>query len=56
MINFSVENQAFYDMDLNYSDLPSDLIEIELARYDELLNALNNGCIILDDLTYSEAN
>ena len=54
MINFSVENQAFYDMDLNYSDLPSDLIEIELARYDELLNALNNGCIILDDLTYSE--
>ena len=54
MINFSVENQAFYDMDLNYSDLPSDLIEIVLAQYDELLNALNNGCIILDDLTYSE--
>lgn len=53
MIKFSFKNQSFYDMDLSYSDLPNDLIEITAEQHHELLNALNSGCIIFADLTYS---
>ena len=54
MINFSLKNQAFYDLTLNYSDLPNDLVEITIEQHTELLNALNSGCVIFADLTYSE--
>jgi len=54
MINFSFTEQAFYDTELNYSELPSDLIEITAEQHNELLNALNSGCIIFADLTYSD--
>lgn len=54
MIEFSFKNQAFYDETLNYSDLPDDLVEITSEQHSELLSALNAGCIIFADLTYSE--
>lgn len=54
MMKFSLNQQAFYETNLNYSDLPSDLIDVTLDQHAELLNALNNGCIIFDDLSYSE--
>lgn len=53
MINFSFKNQAFYDLTLNYAELPNDLVEITVEQHSELLNALNNGCIVFSDLTYS---
>lgn len=54
MIKFSLIKQSFYDTNLNYSDLPKDLVEITLEQHSELLSALNAGCIIFADLTYSE--
>ena len=54
MIKFSIKNQAFYDLELNYQELPDDLIEVTSEQHAELLSALNSGCIIFDDLTYSE--
>lgn len=53
MIKFSFKNQAFYDLELDYSELPTDLIEITPKQHAELLDALNSGCIVFDDLTYS---
>ena len=53
MIKFSLEKKAFYDSELHYPELPSDLIEITAEKHTELLNALNSGCIIFSDLTYS---
>ncbi|RZG72617.1 hypothetical protein EXE10_20995, partial [Acinetobacter sp. WCHAc060033] len=54
MINFSEKDQAFYDSDLNYSDPPSDLIEIDEQQHTDLLSKLNEGCYIFSDLTTSE--
>lgn len=54
MILFSLSKQCFYDSSLNYSDLPSDLIEISNEQHEAILTALNSGCIIFDDLTYSD--
>ena len=54
MIKFSIKNQAFYDLELNYQELPDDLIEVTSEQHAELLSALNSGCIIFDDLTYSD--
>ena len=53
MIKFSLEKKAFYDMDLSYLNLPNDLIEISEQQHLELLNAINSGCVIFSDLTYS---
>lgn len=53
MIKFSLKNKAFYDSELNYTDLPDDLVEITANQYKELLSALNNGCIVFDNLAYS---
>ncbi len=53
MIKFSLEKKAFYDSELHYPELPSDLIKITAEKHTELLNALNSGCIIFSDLTYS---
>ncbi|HAK15810.1 MAG TPA: hypothetical protein DCM65_06020 [Acinetobacter junii] len=54
MVNFSFMNQAFYDAELPYSELPHDLIAITSEKHLELLSALNKGCIVFGDLTYSE--
>lgn len=54
MINFSEKKQAFYDTDLNYAELPVDLIEITYEQHLDLLNAINSGCIVFSDLTASE--
>ncbi len=54
MLKFSVKNQSFYDTKLNYSELPDDLIKITSEQHQELLTALNTGCRIFSDLTYSE--
>ena len=53
MVKFSLEKKAFYDSELHYPELPSDLIKITAEKHTELLNALNSGCIIFSDLTYS---
>jgi hypothetical protein len=53
MVNFSLKNNAFYDLELKYSDLPNDLIEVTEKQHFELLDALNKGCVIFSDLTYS---
>lgn len=55
MIKLSIKNQSFYDAELSYLDLPSDLIEITDDQHTELLSALNSGCVIFSDLTYSES-
>lgn len=54
MIKFSFNNQAFYDIDLDYPELPNDLIDIDESQYSKLLTALNSNCIIFNDLTFSE--
>lgn len=54
MIKFSTLNQAFYDLELNYPDLPDDLIEVSGEQHDFLLNAMNSGCVVFSNLTYSE--
>ena len=41
-ISFSPNNQAFYDLELNYSDLPKDLIEISAEQYRTFFQALNS--------------
>lgn len=46
--------QVFFDVSLNYSELPDDLVEITTEQHNELLNVINSGCIIFDDLTYSK--
>ena len=53
MIEFSVKEQAFYDTALNYAVLPNDLIKVGDEQYMFLLNVLNSGGVIFDDLTYS---
>lgn len=54
MIEFSLKNKSFYDSELDYPELPNDLIDVTDEQHIELLNALNRGSIIFDDLTYSE--
>ena len=53
MINFSLAKQAFYDTTLSYPDLPSDLIEITIEQHEQILSAINSGCIVFPDLSYS---
>ena len=54
MVKFSLEKKAFYDSELHYPELPSDLVDITAEQHTGLLNALNSSCIIFDDLTFSE--
>lgn len=53
MINFSVSNQAFYDLSFKYPELPNDLIEISHGQHLILLDAINRNCIVFNDLTFS---
>ena len=54
MIKFSVKNQTPYDLTLSYPVLPDDLIEVTNEQHQELLSALNSGCVVFSDLTYSD--
>lgn len=54
MIKFSLSNNSFYSDEFEYSNVPSDVIEISDETHTELLKALNTGCVIFPDLTYSE--
>lgn len=54
MIKFSLSKQAFYDATLSYQNLPDDLVEVNNLQHQEILNALNHGCIIFSDLTFSK--
>ena len=53
MINYSPSKECFYHDNLKYLSLPSDLIEITTSQHQELLNAINSGCIVFSDLTVS---
>ena len=53
MINFSPVKQAFYDTTLNYPELPDDLIEVSVEQHEQILSAINSGCIVFPDLSYS---
>lgn len=50
---FSPSSQAFYDLSLNYPNLPDDIVEIDDDTHARLLSAINTGCHILSDLTPS---
>ena len=50
---FNPSTQAFYDLSLNYPNLPDDIIEIDDDTHARLLTAINSGCHILPDLTPS---
>ncbi len=50
---FSPSMQAFYDLALNYPNLPDDITDIDDDTHARLLSAINAGCHILPDLTLS---
>ncbi|WP_323842947.1 DUF4376 domain-containing protein [Moraxella sp. Pampa] len=54
MKHFSPSNQAFYDLSLNYPNLPDDLVEIDEQTYQALFSKLGQGCHINADLSASE--
>ena len=54
MIQFSLSNLNFYDTSFDYADKPNDLTDVTNEQHQTLLNAINKGCIIFTDLTYSE--
>ena len=54
MIQFSLSNLNFYDTSFDYADKPNDLTDVTNEQHQTLLNAINKGCIIFPDLTYSE--
>ena len=56
MVFFSFTQQAFYDPEIEYLNLPNDLININVQKHQELLNAINSGCKVFSDLTYSKPN
>ncbi|MCO6555489.1 MAG: tail fiber assembly protein [Gilliamella sp.] len=49
---YSHTTQSFYIDEINHK-IPADSIEITAEQHNELYNAINNGCIIFNDLTYS---
>ena len=55
MIKFSEKNQAFYDTDMDYTDLPADLIDIDTEQHLDLLSKINSGHHVFSDLTYTDA-
>lgn len=54
MIFFSVKAQCFYDSDFDYLELPDDLKEVTSEDHSKLLNAINSGCIVFNDLSFSD--
>ena len=55
MVLFSAQTQSFFDDELPYTELPGDLVPVTAELHIQLLDAINSGCIIFADLTYSEA-
>ncbi len=53
MIKFSPSKQSFYDVSLDYAELPVDLIEVTTEQHYALLDKINSGHIIFADLTAS---
>lgn len=51
---FSPSTQAFYDLSLNYPNLPDDLVEIDEQTYQALFSKLGQGCHINADLSASK--
>lgn len=54
MVLFSPSKLAFYDSELEYINAPCDLVAIDSEIHSVLLDAINKGCFIFDDLTFSE--
>lgn len=50
---YNKNTKSFYIDEIN-NEIPANSIEITAEQHDELYNAINAGCIIFDDLTYSE--
>jgi len=50
---FDYKTQSFYIDEIN-SDIPDGSIEITEQQHNELYGAINQGCIIFSDLSYSE--
>ncbi|SCB95502.1 tail fiber assembly protein [Gilliamella intestini] len=50
---YNNSTQSFYIDEIN--EIPADSIEITAEQHNELYLAINAGCIIFDDLTYSDA-
>lgn len=51
---FCKNTQSFYVSNIN-EIIPAEAIQITEKKYNELLVALNNDCIIFDDLSYSDS-
>lgn len=54
MINFSQSKQSFYDLNLEYVELPDDLIEINEEQHLDLLQKISSGHYVFSDLTSSD--
>ena len=55
MIKFSESKQAFYETDLDYPELPGDLVPVEDRELHLLLvNKINSGCRMFSDLSFSQ--
>lgn len=54
MIYFSQSKQSFYDLNLEYIELPDDLIEIKEEQHFDLLHKISSGHYVFSDLTSSE--
>lgn len=53
-IKFSESQQAFYDLVLDYGDLPDDLVDINKDLHMNLLAAINAGHYVCSELKLSE--
>lgn len=51
---YNKKTRSFYIDEINTS-IPNDSVEITEDQHNELYNAINTGCVIFDDLTYSES-
>lgn len=54
MINFSQSKQSFYDLNIEYVELPDDLIEINEEQHFDLLQKISSGHYVFSDLTSSD--
>lgn len=50
---FNYKTQSFYIDEIN-NEIPADSIEITEQQHNELYCAINTGCMIFSDLSYSE--
>ncbi|MFZ7224730.1 DUF4376 domain-containing protein, partial [Avibacterium avium] len=52
MIFYDPKINVFYDSNI-HSNIPHNAIQITSEQHQRILNALNTGCVIKDDLTFS---